>query len=314
MTPIKQKSIQREICLIMTLNNSSVPRLLSLRLFRINLVGALCLAALGWATLSAPTQAAEDTSAQSNVIATVNGVPITYEDIALAENELMGLLGKLPEGRRFEVLVSHMIDRILAAQAAEKAGLSNDPAVAVRRAFMERKALQDVFVGNELMRRVTDAEVDAYYQQEIVNGDRQDEVRARHILLDSRESADAVVVALKDGVDFVTLAKERSKGPSGPSGGDLGYFGKEAMVEPFADAAFKMKKGEISAPVKTQFGWHIIKVEDRRAQPTPALEDVRDQIFQILIGDARRDIYTKMRAEADVQFVDASGDAAPAAQ
>ena len=84
MTPINQKSIQREICLIMTLNNSSVPRLLSLRLFRLNLVGALCLAALGWATLSAPTQAAEDTSAQSNVIATVNGVPITYEDIALA--------------------------------------------------------------------------------------------------------------------------------------------------------------------------------------------------------------------------------------
>lgn len=300
----------------MTSVNSSLPRLPILPHSRLTLTLAMCLSVLGWAAISSPTLAAEDAPAspQEVVIATVNGVPITYEDIALAENELMGLLGKLPEGRRFEVLVSHMIDRLLAAQTAEKAGLTDDPDVALRRAFMERKALQDVYVGKELMRRVTDAEVEAYYQQEIVNGERQEEVRARHILLDSRESADAVVVALKDGADFVTLAKERSKGPSGPSGGDLGYFGREAMVEPFADAAFKMKKGEISAPVKTQFGWHIIKVEDRRAQPTPALEDVRDQIFQILIGDARRDIYDKMRAEADVQFVDAPGNAAPDAQ
>jgi peptidyl-prolyl cis-trans isomerase C len=103
----------------------------------------------------------------------------------------------------------------------------------------------------------------------------------------------------------VTLAKERSKGPSGPSGGDLGYFGKEAMVEPFAEAAFQMQKGDISAPVKTQFGWHVIKLEDRRSKPTPKLEDVRDQIFQVLIGEARQDIYVKMRAEADVQFVKA---------
>jgi peptidyl-prolyl cis-trans isomerase C len=270
----------------------------------VSLFLALALTFGVFGTFATGAAQAQSTATSGTVIATVNGVPITFDDIALAEDELMGLIGKLPEDRRFEVLVGHLVDRILASQAGEAAGLADDPQVQVRRAFMERKALQDVYIGRELMRRVTDAEVQAYYDNEIKNAEAPVEVRARHILLDSRESADAVVVALQDGADFETLAKERSKGPTGATGGDLGYFGKEAMVEPFADAAFKMKKGEISAPVKTQFGWHIIKVEDRRSQPTPELEQVRDQIFQVLIGDARRDIYTKMREQADVQFVE----------
>ncbi len=258
---------------------------------------------IGMTPVAAVAQTSAQDDAQNTVIAKVNGVPITYDDIALAEDELVGLIGKLPEDKRFEILLGHMIDRILASSAAEKAGLSDDPQVEMRLAFMKRKAMQDVYIGRELMRRVTDKEVEAYFEKEIQNGPKDEEVRARHILLDSREAADAVVVALKDGADFVTLAKERSKGPSGPSGGDLGYFGKEAMVEPFAEAAFKMQKGDISAPVKTQFGWHVIKLEDRRSKPTPKLDDVRDQIFQILIGEARQDIYVKMRADAEVQFV-----------
>lgn len=253
--------------------------------------------------LPAFAQSAATDEPPNAVIAKVNGVPITYDDIALAEDELMAMVGKLPEGRRFEILVGHMVDRIVASQAAEKAGLAQDPRVLQRVSFMQRKAMQDVFIGGELLKRVTDADVEAYYAKEIQDGPDDEEVRARHILLDSREAADAVVVALNDGVDFETLAKERSKGPSGPSGGDLGYFTKDAMVEPFANAAFKMQAGQMSAPVKTQFGWHIIKVEDRRSKPKPALVDVRDQIFQILIGEARQDIYAKMRGEADVEFV-----------
>ena len=256
--------------------------------------------------LPAFAQTAATDEPPNEVIAKVNGVPITYDDIALAEDELMAMVGKLPEARRFEILVGHMVDRIVASQAAEKAGLALDPRVIQRVAFMQRKAMQDVFIGAELLKRVTDVEVEAYYEKEIQNGPADEEVRARHILLDSREAADAVVVALKDGVDFETLAKERSKGPSGPSGGDLGYFTKDAMVEPFANAAFKMQSGDMSAPVKTQFGWHVIKVEDRRSKPKPALVDVRDQIFQILIGEARQEIYAKMRSEADVEFVTTS--------
>lgn len=238
-----------------------------------------------------------------NTVVTVNGMAITYDDISMAEDELMGLVGQLPERQRFETLVSFMVERLLAANVARAAGLENSAEVEKRVGFLKQKALQDVYVGQLLMERVNEASVTAYYQENIVDGPKQEEVRARHILVDSREEAEAVIAAVKNGGDFIELAKKRSKGPSGPGGGDLGYFDRDAMVAPFSEAAFKLKKGKISAPVKTQFGWHVIKLEDRRTKPTPALDDVRDQIYQILISEARRGIYEEMRQGADVQFV-----------
>jgi peptidyl-prolyl cis-trans isomerase C len=238
-----------------------------------------------------------------NTVVTVNGMAITYDDISMVENELMGLVGQLPERQRFETLVSFMVERLLAANAARAAGLENSAEVEKQISFLKQKALQDVYVGQLLMERVNEARVTAYYQENIVDGPKQEEVRARHILVDSREEAEAVIAAVKNGGDFIELAKKRSKGPSGAGGGDLGYFDRDAMVAPFSEAAFKLKKGKISAPVKTQFGWHVIKLEDRRTKPTPALDDVRDQIYQILISEARRGIYEEMRQGADVQFV-----------
>ena len=238
-----------------------------------------------------------------NTVVTVNGMAVTYDDISMAENELMGLVGQLPERQRFETLVSFMVERLLAANAARAAGLENSAEVEKRVSFLKQKALQDVYVGQLLMERVDEASLTAYYQENIVDGPKQEEVRARHILVDSREEAEAVIAAVKNGGDFIELAKKRSKGPSGAGGGDLGYFDRDAMVAPFSEAAFKLKKGKISAPVNTQFGWHVIKLEDRRTKPTPALDDVRDQIYQILIGEARRGIYEEMRQGADVQFV-----------
>ena len=238
-----------------------------------------------------------------NTVVTVNGIAITYDDISMAEDELMGLVGQLPERQRFETLVSFMVERLLAANAGREAGLENSPEVEKRVAFLKQKALQDVYVGRLLMERVDEDAVTAYYQKNIVEGPKQEEVRARHILVDSREEAEAVIAAVKNGGDFIELAKKRSKGPSGAGGGDLGYFDRDAMVAPFSDAAFKLKKGKVSDPVKTQFGWHVIKLEDRRTKPTPALDDVRDQIYQILISEARRGIYDEMRQGADVQFV-----------
>lgn len=238
-----------------------------------------------------------------NTVVTVNGMAITYDDISMAENELMGLVGQLPERQRFETLVSFMVERLLAANAARAAGLENSAEVEKQISFLKQKALQDVYVGQLLMERVNEASVTAYYQENIVDGPKQEEVRARHILVDSREEAEAVIAAVKNGGDFIELAKKRSKGPSGAGGGDLGYFDRDAMVAPFSDAAFKLKKGKISAPVKTQFGWHVIKVEDRRTKSISALDDVRDQIYQILISEARRGIYEEMRQGADVQFV-----------
>ncbi|HAT07835.1 MAG TPA: peptidylprolyl isomerase [Rhodobiaceae bacterium] len=255
------------------------------------------------ALLCAPAFAAHGQEVPANTVASVNGIPITYDDISLAEDELIGLVGQLPERQRFETLIGYMVDRILAAKAARDEGLDSSPEVAKRIDFMKQKALQDVYIGQQLMQRVTEARVEEYFQSNIVSGPKQEEVRARHILLDTREEAEAVIAAIKNGGDFVELAKSRSKGPSGAGGGDLGYFDKDAMVAPFSEAAFKLKKGKISAPVKTQFGWHVIQLEDRRTKPTPPLDEVRDQIFQILISEARREIYDEMRQGADVKFV-----------
>ena len=248
--------------------------------------------------------AAAQNQIPEGTVATVDGIAITYNDVSLVEDELMAVYGQLPEEQRFQTLIGYMVNRVLASEAAKKAGLEDDSDVAKLKAFMERKALQDVYVAKMLIERVREEDVTAYYDKEITNGPVEEELRARHILVDNREAADAVVADLDTGADFATLAKERSKGPSGPSGGDLGYFSKQSMVPAFSDAAFKLAAGETSPPVKTQFGWHVIRVEDRRNRPVPPLDQVRDQIFQLLISEAQRDIYDEMRAKAAVDYVD----------
>lgn len=262
--------------------------------------------ALALVFLSGPDAVAQNQISEGTV-ATVDGIAITYNDVSLVEDELMAVYGQLPEEQRFQTLVGYMVNRILASEAAKKAGLENDADVAKIKAFMERKALQDVYIAKMLMERVREEDVTAYYDKEIKNGPVEEEVRARHILLDNREAADAVVADLENGADFAALAKERSKGPSGPSGGDLGYFSKQSMVPAFSDAAFKLAAGETSPPVQTQFGWHVIRVEDRRNRPVPPFDQVRDQIYQLLISEAQRDIYDEMRAKASVDLVDMPG-------
>ena len=262
--------------------------------------------ALALVFLSGPDAVAQNQISEGTV-ATVDGIAITYNDVSLVEDELMAVYGQLPEEQRFQTLVGYMVNRILASEAAKKAGLENDADVAKIKAFMERKALQDVYIAKMLMERVREEDVTAYYDKEIKNGPVEEEVRARHILLDNREAADAVMADLENGADFAALAKERSKGPSGPSGGDLGYFSKQSMVPAFSDAAFKLAAGETSPPVQTQFGWHVIRVEDRRNRPVPPFDQVRDQIYQLLISEAQRDIYDEMRAKASVDLVDMPG-------
>ena len=262
----------------------------------------ISLATLAFVFLLGLSAAAQNRTSEGTV-AIVDGIAITHNDVSLVEDELMAVYGQLPEEQRFQTLVGYMVNRVLASEAAKKAGLEDDADVAKLKAFMERKALQDVYVAKMLMERVREEDVTAYYDKEIKNGPVEEELRARHILLDNREAADAVVADLDKGADFAVLAKERSKGPSGPSGGDLGYFSKQSMVPAFSDAAFKLAAGETSPPVQTQFGWHVIRVEDRRNRPVPPLDQVRDQIFQLLISEAQRDIYDEMRAKAAVDFV-----------
>ena len=137
--------------------------------------------------------------------------------------------------------------------------------------------------------------------------DLEEEIHARHILVETEEEANAVLKRLDAGEKFEDVAKEVSTGPSGERGGDLGYFTKDRMVPEFSDVAFTLQPGEVSQPVKTQFGWHIIKVEDRSEQQVVAFEEVSDQIKSQIRDQRAQALVTKLREEADVKFHGASG-------
>ena len=139
----------------------------------------------------------------------------------------------------------------------------------------------------------------------------EEEVHARHILVETEDEAKAILEQIKGGADFAELAKQKSKDPGASDGGDLGYFTKDQMVPEFSDVAFKMYPGQLSNPVKTQFGWHIIKLEDKRQRPVPDLDAVKDQIDQYLVRKAQSEYVGKLRQTAKVERLDHPAGPAP---
>ncbi len=242
------------------------------------------------------------------VVATVNGKSISVGDLVLAEEELFAMIGDMPQDQRMQALVGFLVDRTLASEAAKAAGISvNDPDVQMRLAFYTEKALQEIYVERQVAGAVSDEKVSAFYQVEVASKKPVEEVRARHILLASEDDAKKIVAELKAGADFEALAKEKSTGPSGPSGGDLGYFTADQMVPEFSAASFQLKPGAISEPVKTQFGWHVIKLEDKRNQPVPAFNDIAAQITDHLMRQAQAKVYEGLREEAEIEFIKPAG-------
>jgi peptidyl-prolyl cis-trans isomerase C len=149
------------------------------------------------------------------------------------------------------------------------------------------------------------------YDEAIKQMAPEEEVHARHILVATEDEAKAIIAELKKGADFATLAKEKSKDPGAAEGGDLGWFTKDQMVPEFAEVAFKLQKGQISDPVHTQFGWHIIKVEDRRTKPTPTFDQVKAQIENYVSHRAQAQFVDNLRHSARIERFDQPAPAAP---
>jgi len=253
---------------------------------------------------------AED-SGDDEVVARVNGTEIRFSDLLLAEEETAQALQGVPEDVKFEYLLSLLIDRLIVSSQARDKGLVDDPAVQRRLAYFENKALRDVYWTQILTSRISDEAAQAFYDEQVASVEPQEEIKARHILVATEEEAAAVVEALSAGGDFEALAREKSTGPSGAEGGDLGYFAAGTMVPEFNDAAFALQAGEVSGPVKTKFGWHIIKVEDRRLQEVPAFELVRDQVVGALAQEEGRKLMEELRAAAAIEIVGPDGTASP---
>jgi peptidyl-prolyl cis-trans isomerase C len=238
------------------------------------------------------------------VVARANGVDIHQSDIAFAEEEIGGNMPNMAPEQKREYLINYLIDVIVLSQAAEQQKLADRPEVKHRLAFDRNRLLMESLLQDTGRAALSETAEHQVYDEAIKQVKNEEEVHARHILVPTEDEAKAILAQLKGGADFAALAKEKSKDPGAAEGGDLGYFTKDQMVPEFAAVAFKLDKGQLSDPVKTQFGWHIIKVEDKRIKPTPAFEQVKPQIDNYVAHRAQSQLVEKLRSAANVEHLD----------
>ena len=278
------------------------------------LAGGLLLPTLAFAQASPPAVSTAAAAIDpAKVVARVDGDPITEGDLAAASEDPALALPGTDEKQKRELLIGYVIDLKLGAKAAEAAKLGDTPEFKKKIAYLRDKLLVDEYLERETQKANTPAAARKLYDETVTSMPPEEEVRARHILVDGEDEAKAIAARLKGGEDFAKIAAETSKDPgSKAEGGELGFFAKASMVAPFADAAFKLKANEISEPVKTQFGWHVIQVEEKRQKPVPAFEEMKEQIDQFITRKAQQDVVLALRKGGKVERLDAPADAAPA--
>jgi peptidyl-prolyl cis-trans isomerase C len=250
------------------------------------------------------SSASDPSSASDRVVARVNGVDIKQSDLTLAEEDVGAEMQTASPDAKREQLIAYLADIILVTQAAEKKKLADSPDFKRRLAFLRNKLLMGFGLQDEAKTAATDEAMRQVYEDAVRSVGGQEEVRARHILVETEAEAKALLEQIKGGADFAKLAKEKSKDPGAADGGDLGYFGKEQMVPEFAEVAFKMYPGQLSNPVKTQFGWHIIKLEDKRTKQVPEFDKVKNEIEAFLMRKAQTEYVSKLRQSAKIERLD----------
>jgi peptidyl-prolyl cis-trans isomerase C len=256
--------------------------------------------------------------ADDKVLAKVNGVEIKESDVALAEEELAPSLQQMDPAARKDNVLGFLIDLQIVAKAAEDKKIENTDDFKKRLAFTRKRLMMDSLLAAEGKAATTEEAMKKVYEEAAKQITGEVEVRARHILVETEDEAKAVIDELKKGADFAELAKKKSKDPGASDGGDLGFFTKEQMVPEFSAVAFTLEPGKISDPVKSQFGWHIIKVEEKRNRKAPDFDQVKAQIENYVTRKAQADYVAKLRTEAKVERMNqpaadaAKSDAKPA--
>ena len=254
-----------------------------------------------------PAQAT--TPVKDPVVAVVNGQQVRLSELEVAQQALPPQYRNMPIQAVFPALLDRIIDSKLVVADGRKNKVTDDAAFKKRMAFVEDQVLQDFWLQREIAKRVTPEKMQQRYQERLKSTPAEEEVRARHILVATEDEAKALIAELKKGGAFDKLAKEKSTDKaSGAEGGDLGWFKKSDMVKEFADAAFTLKKGELTdAPVKTQFGYHVIKLEDRRQAPPPTFDELSDQIREELSRETVTQILDQLRAGAKIEKFNVDG-------
>jgi peptidyl-prolyl cis-trans isomerase C len=243
--------------------------------------------------------------AQEAAVAKVNGRLITESDMKLAEAEIGGDLGTLPDSTRRRVLVEFLIENQLFADAAESQKLGSGASHDQRTQYARRNALRDLYFDKNVRAAVNERDARKFYETELGAAKPEEEVRARHILVESREKARDLFEKIAHGSDFAALARQYSMDPgSKDQGGELGFFGRGQMVPQFEEAAFKLKRGEVGEPFQTQFGWHLVRVDERRRRPAPAFESVKDRVLAAMIHQKAQQIAADLRRKAEIEYID----------
>ena len=238
------------------------------------------------------------------VLAKVNGAEIRASDVALAEEELGPSLAQMDPATKKENVLSFLIDMKIVSKEAEDKKIADRDDFKTRLAFARNRLLMDNLLAVEGKAATTDENMKKVYEEAAKQISGEQEVHARHILVETEDQAKKIEDELKKGADFAELAKKESKDPGASDGGDLGFFTKEQMVPEFSTVAFALEPGKISDPVQTQFGWHIIKVEEKRTRKAPDFEQVKPQIETYVVRKAQADYVAKLRTAAKVERMD----------
>jgi peptidyl-prolyl cis-trans isomerase C len=257
------------------------------------------------AVVTSPVSASEH---GDPVVARVDGMEIYLSDVEDSRLRLPERFQTVPLESVFGFLVNSLVDSKLIAAEARKINLHESTEIRKTMDRIEEQILERAFLTAYIEKRITDEELQVRYQQLVKDSEVKEEIQARHILLETEAQAREVIAELEGGGDFAELAKSRSTGPSAASGGDLGFFGQEQMVPAFSSAAFGLEKGAYTAqPVQTQFGWHVIKLEDRRQVEAPSFDVAEAELRQEMSREIGADLVQNIRQAATVERFNLDG-------
>src|SRR6516162_499768 len=249
----------------------------------------------------------------NTVVARVDGTELHLADVEAAQQNLPPQAQKLPLEQIYPMLLDRLVDGVLITEAGRKEHLEQDPELQVRLKRYEDRLIQEAYLNQAIKAAETEDQLKARYQSFAKDKAGQEEVHAQHILVKTEDEAKSVIAELDKGADFGELAKKYSTDPSASSGGNLGYFGHDDMVKAFTDAAFALSPGRYSkTPVKTEFGWHVIKVEDRRAGKPPSFEEAREQLSRDLAHEIIDAKLQELRGAAKIEEFGLDGKPLPA--
>ncbi len=241
---------------------------------------------------------------QGNIAVKVNGHAITAAEVALAADDILPQIGDVPPKLRYAFIVEYLVERHLMAQEAVRLKLIDSDEYKKRIRFYQAKALRDALYATKIIPTITDEDVKKIYDEQAAKVKPVKRARARHILVGTESEAKEIVAQLDKGANFQELAKKYSTDGSKEYGGELGYFTAEEMVPEFSKAVFALDKGAISKPVKTDYGWHVIKLIDVKEGGPQPLEKVKGPIKLALLRQAVQEKINELRKRGKIDIID----------